>query len=235
MTGAKVYSAYAEGTQSYSAARKRRAAFEANVAANLEQTMPDSGMQRIALLRALGAAHVRIRHGIEARTSFPFGSGRYYLVLQAGFARRQPGVQAPKAGPLAERVLARVDPEVLEGLSQEERDCLAAAIDKAEITTRHPVDMRTVVPLPGFRAYCNFIAGKDKRDDRISASENRRAPANETLGFLLFMMIIGSVTMLGVSLIASTIINAIEIAVDPEGRNALARMVSSLVGFGPRV
>lgn len=234
MTGANVYSAFAEGTQSYSAARKRRAAFEANVAANLDQTMPDDGIRRVALLRALGAAHVRIRHGIEARTTFALGKGRYYVVFQAGLARRQRNIGAPHAGPLAERVMARIDREMLDDLTEDERNRVAKAIDLAEITRPHPVDVRAVVPAPGVRAYLNFIAGKDKRGDALNAADNRRAPANETLGFVMFIVMVCGVTLLGVSLLASTIINALEIAADPEGRTALWRMASSLLGLGSK-
>lgn len=228
MTGANVYSVYAEGTHSYSAARKRRAAFEANVAANLNKTMPGDGVRRIALLRALGAAHVRVRHGVEARTSFSLGAKRFYIVLQAGLARRQPGALAPGAGPLAERVLARVDPEILQGLSGGERSRIAGAIDQAEITRPHPVDLRAVLPLPGLRGYLNFIAGRDKRSVGLTASNNRRAPANETLGFMLFIMIICGVTLLGAALVTSTLVNLIEIASDTESRNALGRMIGGL-------
>lgn len=231
MTGANVYSAFAEGTHSYSAARKRRAAFEANVADNLNETMPDDGVQRIALLRALGAAHVRVRHGVEARTSFALGAERYYIVLQAGLARRQGGAAPSGAGPLAERVLARVDPEILQELSADELARVAAAIDQAEITRPHPVDVRAVIPLPGVRGYLNFISGKDKRSDGLTALDNRRAPANETLGFVLFILMICAVTLLGASLIASTVVGMVEIASDSEGRSALARMIGSLFGF----
>lgn len=231
MTGANVYSAFAEGSQSYSAARKRRAAFEANIAAHLKEDIGASSLQRVALLRALGAAHVRVRHGIEARTSFPVGSRRFYVMLQMGLARRQRDIGTPDAGPLAERVLARIDRDVLERLSLKERARVAAAIDNAEITRPHALDIRATVPLPGLRGYVNFIAGKDKRGVSTAADDNRRAPANETVGFLLFMMLVLGSTLLGAALIASTFVGALEIASDPEGRSALWRMTTSLFGF----
>jgi hypothetical protein len=223
MTGANVYSAYAEGSQSYSAARKRRAAFEANAAA--------AGLQRIALLRALGAAHVRVRHSIEARTSFRIGLERYYVMLQTGLARRQHDMDVANDGPLAERVMARIDQEMLESLSSEERARVAAAIDNAEITRQHALDVRATVPMPGLRGYVNLIAGLDKRGDTSAAYDNRRAPANETVGFLLFMLMVFGATTLGAALIASTLVGAVKIASDPEGRSALWRMTTSLFGF----
>lgn len=231
MTGANVYSAFAEGSQSYSAARKRRAAFEANVAAHLNDNVAVGGMQRIALLRALGAAHVRVRHGIEARTSFRLGVNRYYILLQTGLARRQRDIGVANAGPLAERVMARIDQEMLERLTPEERVHVAAAIDNAEITRPHALDVRATVPMPGLRGYVNLIAGLDLRGDQTPADDNRRAPANETVGFLLFMLMVTCATVLGVALIATTFVGAVEIASDPAGRNALWRMTTSLFGF----
>lgn len=231
MTGANVYSAFAEGSQSYSAARKRRAAFEANVSAHLNESLAAGELRRIALLRALGAAHVRVRHSIEARTSFQFGAKRYYIMFQMGLARRQREIGVAGAGPLAERVLARIDRDMLESLTAGERSRVAAAIDNAEITRPHALDVRAVMPMPGLRGYVNLIAGRDKRGDRATADDNRRAPANETVGFLLFMLMVFGVTVLGAALITSTVVGALEIAADPEGRSALWRMTASLFGF----
>lgn len=231
MTGANVYSAFAEGSQSYSVARKRRAAFEANVAAHLNENLAAGEIQRVALLRALGAAHVRVRHSVEARTSFRFGTQRYYVMLQMGLARRQREIGVPNAGPLAERVLARIDREMLESLSPDQRARVATAIDNAEITRPHALDVRGVVPMPGIRWYLNLIAGRDKRGDTANADDNRRAPANETVGFLLFMLMVFGITLLGAALIASTLVGALQIASDPEGRIALWRMTASLFGI----
>lgn len=56
-----------------------------------------------------------------------------------------------------------------------------------DITTRHPVDLRLTLPLPGRPVFLSLVAGREKRSVNRRAVERKQHPLH-TLGNAVFMI-----------------------------------------------
>lgn len=209
---------------------RRRRCFQANVRGNLESDPAADAIGGRALIAALGAAYESVRHMIDARSRVKIGAFGVYSLLQIGVARRRSDLGIADIGPLAERVLGRVDARFLETMSEGERAALAAAVDKGEITRKHMVDIRLRAPLPGYRLYLNFIAGPDRRSMVMTPSEERRGPANEDAGLIILTLFVIACCALGATVIGFTAFTLAEAMTSEESRSVLSGLVSGLLG-----
>lgn len=194
----------------------RRGAFEANLTGNLQDALGETGHPdaRRAMVRALGEAHEKVSHLIEARAAFGSEGRRWYGVLQFGAVGRSGDDE--ETGPMATRVFGRVDPQTLADLANDERRVVADCVERAEIRNFHPLDWRPRIWLRSTQVYLNLLAGRDRRSGESRPTDERRAPNNETMGALVISIIALVFACAGVWMIGAALIGLVEILSDPK-------------------
>ncbi|MEM8752675.1 MAG: hypothetical protein AAGF90_06840 [Pseudomonadota bacterium] len=195
-----------------------RRAFRANLSAAVAQRLGERlhPHHRLRLIDALATAHGELRHRIDLRFRLPGLRGGVYVVLQAGFAPKTAHGRA--VGPLAAQVLSRTPGEAMEALTADERGELAACVERAEISTRHPFDWRPRLVFRSARLYANLVAGPDRRSRALAASDDRRADQDDAFAAICLATAVFGLALAGAWLIGPALIDAYFAPV--EGSNA---------------
>ncbi len=207
----------------------RRSAFESNLALQLEKALgADASLSDVeAITQTLGVAYQKMTHLIDARSSVKFGLKRYF-VLQAGWAPNTGDYRLDALDPFAAKLLSYLSAEAMEEIEPRIK-AVGSALSKTEISRRHPTDCRLRANTPWVRLYFNFLSGYDKRDHSVPVSHNRRKPVNENIGLMVLMSIAAMLSLLGISLIASTAWAFSELMMHQMGRETLAALFNNSV------
>lgn len=194
---------------------RRRRAFELNLKANIDTAFGDSihPVNRGRLIRALGAAHAKTRHMMDARTAFGIFGLRYYCVLQGGIAPVRSSL-AP-AGPLALAVLGNLDPQTLDDFTDKERSMIAECVDQAEITRMHPFDWRPRLSLRFRSIYFNVLAGRDRRHAELNVGDDRRFPSSDAFGSAVLFTLVLIAAGLGLWFLVEAVFMMADALADP--------------------
>ncbi len=205
----------------------RRSAFETNLAFQLEKALGGHASIREVetVTQALGAAHQRMAHAIDARTSFRFGANRYF-VLQAGWATRTGDGRLDALEPFAAKLMSYLPADEMMDIEPRIK-AVGAALAKTEISRRHPLDWRLRFNTPWLRFYLNVLSGRDRRGRSNRVTHDRRAPANESFGLAVLAIIATALSLLGFGLIFSTLWTLSELLQSEVGRGALAALFNS--------
>ncbi len=196
-------------------AAQRREVFERSVSVHLDAAFGDDihPVNRLELVRALGAAYAQTRHGFDARVVIPLFGFRAYVVAQGGLAPLRP--QVPGAGPLALSVIAGLAHDVLAEFSRREQALIADCIDRTEISRLHPVDWRPRLSLRFWRLYLNLLAGRDRRQSAIRPTRDRRMPVNATYGTVVLFAVVGVAATAGLWFLFEISVKLTDALTDP--------------------
>ncbi|MFN3260791.1 MAG: hypothetical protein ACE37J_09545 [Pikeienuella sp.] len=195
----------------------RRRAFETNLKSELAEALGDRmhPAARAELVRALGEAHEAVRHAFDARASFGLSGRRLYTVMQFGARALLKGPDEVSAGPLSARVFARIPDAALEGLTTRERQTVAVAVERSEIRSVHPVDLRPRLRLGLAELYANILIGRDRRAGDPAVKDDRRVPPEETLGLAAVLAIAVVFAGIGLWMIGGVLAGAAALFADP--------------------
>ncbi|MEW6751573.1 MAG: hypothetical protein AB1505_11440 [Candidatus Latescibacterota bacterium] len=98
---------------------------------------------------------------------------------------------------LADRVVAHIDPDVLETLSADQLAAIRAAVRTARPLGRHGVDIRVLVPLYFSRYYLVLQAGRDRRSATRRVEERRQRGAALVGGGLALATVLSPLVLVG--------------------------------------
>lgn len=200
-------------------AERRRRAFETNLRIRLAAEAGDlDPVEREGLVRALGASFARTRHMIDARTVARFAGLSGYAVLQVGATKVR-----GEGHPFAARVMSGAGAAI----GETRRAAVARAVAGAEISRRHRVSLRGVWRLGRLRAYATLVAGPDRRRRRTMVEDDRRAPEQPTVGFLMLLGFVGVLSAAGAALILATLWAFGELMTQEPGRAVFAQLFHS--------
>lgn len=207
----------------------RRTAFESNLALQLEKALGgDASLSDVeAITKTLGVAYQKMAHLVDARTSVRCGARRY-IVLQAGWAPKTGDPRLDTLDPFAAKLLSYLPSEAMEEIEPRIK-AVGTALGKTEISRRHSTDYRLRINTPWVRLYLNFLSGRDKRDHSVRVTHDRRQPVNESIGLMVLMFIAAMLSVLGVGLIASTVLALSELMMHQMGRETLAALFNNSV------
>jgi len=90
--------------------------------------------------------------------------------------------------------LARLAPDVLAGLTAEQKDAIAQAYGVG--WKRHPVNIRLSMPWVGGRFFLTLVGGSERRAPRRRTAERQHHPL-KTAGNLFFAVGLGTVFYMG--------------------------------------
>ena len=195
----------------------RRRAFETNLKSELADALggrmhPNA---RAELVRVLGDAHEAVRHALDARASFGLPERRLYTVIQVGARVLASGADRVSAGPLSARIFARLPDGAFEGLTTKERQAIAAAVERSEIRSVHPVDWRPRLRLGLTELYANIVVGRDRRAGCPAVKDDRRVPPEETLGLAAILAVAAVFAGIGLWMIGGVLAGVAALFADP--------------------
>ena len=98
-------------------------------------------------------------------------------------------------------VLRRIDPEVRSTFTDEQQSALVEAISASRPLSKHPVDLRGVVPLVFSHYYFVLLMGPDRRRGTKKLENERRQRTAFAGGILFFLFIISPFLLLGLFLL----------------------------------
>ncbi len=94
-------------------------------------------------------------------------------------------------------VLEKIEPEVFTSLSEKQFAAIRHAIELARPISKHPIDIRGVIPLLFARFYFVLLAGHDIRDTTARREQRLRHAISSAFGAL----VLGSVILLPITAI----------------------------------
>lgn len=94
-------------------------------------------------------------------------------------------------------VLSKVEPDVLASLTEHQFAAVRHAVEQARPISRHPIDIRGVIPLIFARFYFVLLAGRDNRADTKGRENRLRHALSSAFGAL----VLGTVILLPILVI----------------------------------
>jgi len=104
-------------------------------------------------------------------------------------------LEDPSLNGYTRHVLSRLEPEVLASLTEHQFSAIRHAIDEARPISRHPIDIRGVIPLVFVRFYFVVLAGRDRRD----GTRVRERRLRDTLSSVVGALVLGAVILLPIA------------------------------------
>ena len=124
-------------------------------------------------------------------------------------------LDAPDLDPYTRAVLAHIEPDVLDSLTDSQFAAIREAIDAARPIRRHPIDIRGVIPLYFARYYYVVLAGRDRRQDTTQSELGRRRKASSRIGSVLLVIVLSVPLMVLLTLLAYAIKSFLGLDMDP--------------------
>jgi hypothetical protein len=87
-------------------------------------------------------------------------------------------------------VLSHVEPEVIASLTEHQFNSIRDALEKSRPITRHPIDIRGILPLFFVRYYFVLLAGRDRRQKTGDRERGRRSGLSAMLGVSLLLTLV---------------------------------------------
>lgn len=191
-------------------------AFAVNLSARLAAVLGDRlhPHYRTVLVSKLTAAFRKTRHALDIRSRVPTPFGGLYFVFQVGSA---PPAGLDDYGPLAARVFAKTPPDAMADLTGLERRMVADCIEGAELSNRHPLDWRIMLPLFFIRIYANFVAGAERRRRTVPIDADRRAEQDDRFAAACLAIAVFGLAGAGVWLLGPTLVDAYLVSAEGVG------------------
>ena len=92
------------------------------------------------------------------------------------------------SGAFAYHILSKIDPEIMDSLTQQQLNAVYQVIVASRPQEKHPIDVRAVIPLFFFRIYVVFLMGRDKRPKVQLREAVRRRESDISFSALLIIL-----------------------------------------------
>ncbi|MEH1935379.1 MAG: hypothetical protein V7L14_17115 [Nostoc sp.] len=88
--------------------------------------------------------------------------------------------------PIFERLFSKISPKIADSFTDEQLKAIQRGFG-SQVLTRHSLDIRVSVPIPGLRFYLVLLAGSERRSQQRLQNEKGRYPVFNT-GNIIFLI-----------------------------------------------